>query len=63
MENARFGRLDSDFSYKSRDNCSFWALGLSFSVKVWWKLLLLEGWIFTFGESLLGNARFANMSF
>ena len=30
----------------------------SFLPEVSWKMLVLEGWMRTFGESLVGNARF-----
>ena len=44
------------FCEKSRGKCSFWKLGLSLLVKVSWKMLVLEAWIVTFGESLVENA-------
>ena len=61
VENARFGSLDSPLWWKSRGKCSFWKLGFSLLVKVSWKMLVLEAWILTFGESLVGNARFGSL--
>ena len=49
------------FCEKSRVKCSFWKLGLSLLVKVSWKMLVLEAWIVTFGESLVANARFGSL--
>ena len=43
------------FCEKSRVKRSFWKLGLSLLVKVSWKTLVLEAWIVTFGESLVGS--------
>ena len=58
---CRFGSLDSHFWWKSRGKCSFWKLGLSLVVKVSWKMLVLEAWIVTFGESLVENACFGSL--
>ena len=49
------------FCEKSRVKRSFWKLGLSLLVKVSWKMLVLEAWIATFGESLVENARFGSL--
>ena len=49
------------FCEKSRGKCSFWKLGLSLVVKVSWKMLVLEAWIPTLGESLVENARFGSL--
>ena len=49
---------DVRFCEKSRGQFSIWKLGLSLVVKVSWKMLVLEAWIVTFGESLVENARF-----
>ena len=62
VENARFGSLECHFWWKSRGKCSFWKLGLSVLVKVSWKMLVLEAWIVTFGESLVENAPFGSLS-
>ena len=61
VENARFGSLDCHFWWKSRGKCSFRKLGLSLLVKVSWKMLVLEAWIVTFGESLVENARLGSL--
>ena len=70
MEHASFGSLDCHFWRKSRERCSFWKLGVSLLVKVLWKILVLEAlvemlvleaWIFTFGEGLVENARFGSL--
>ena len=61
VENTRFGSLDSHFWWKSRGKCSFWKLGFSLLVTVSWKMLVLEAWILTFGDSLVENARFASL--
>ena len=61
VENARLGSLDCHFWRKSRVKRSFWKLGLSLLVKVSCKTLVLEGWIITFGESLVENARFGRL--
>ena len=45
----------------SRGKCSFWKLGFSLLVNVSWKMLILEAWILTFGESLVENARFGSL--
>ena len=63
VENARFGSLDCHFWWMSRGKCSFWKLALSLLVKVSWKMLVLEAWIATFGESLVENARFGSFHF
>ena len=34
---------------------------MSLLVKVSWKMLILEAWILTFGESLVENARFGSL--
>ena len=39
------------FCEKSRVKRSFWKLGVSLLGKVSWKMLVLEGWIVTFGET------------
>ena len=49
------------FCEKSRVKRSFWKSGLSLLVKVSWKMLVLEAWIVTFGESLVENARFGSL--
>ena len=49
------------FCEKSRVKRSFWKLGLSLLVKVSWKMLVLEAWILTFGESLVENACFGSL--
>ena len=49
------------FCEKSRGKCWFWKLGLSLFVEVSWKMLVLEAWIVTFGESLVENARFGSL--
>ena len=49
------------FCEKSRVKRSFWKLGLSLFVKVSWKMLVLEAWLVTFGESLVENARFGSL--
>ena len=49
------------FCEKSRVKRSFWKLGFSLLVKVSWKMLVLEAWILTFGESLEENARFGSL--
>ena len=49
------------FWWKSRGKCSFWKLGMSLLVKVSWKMLVLEAWILTFGDSLMENARFGSL--
>ena len=41
------------FCEKSRVKRSFWKLGSSLLVKVSWKMLVLEAWIVTVGESLV----------
>ena len=56
VENTRFGSLDCHFWSTSRVKRSFWKLGFSLLVKVSWKTLVLEGWIVTFGESLVESA-------
>ena len=38
-----------------------WKLGFSLVVKVSWKMLVLEAWILTCGESLAQNARFGSL--
>ena len=43
---------EARFCEKSRVKRSFWKLGLSLLVKVSCKILVLEAWIVTFGESL-----------
>ena len=48
------------FCEKSRGKRSFWKLGLSPFVEVSWKMLVLEAWIVTLGESLVENARFGS---
>ena len=50
------------FCEKSRVKRSFWKLGLSLFVKVSWKMLVLEAWLVTFGESLVENACFGSLS-
>ena len=62
VENAWFRSLDCHFWWKSRGKCSFWKLGVSFLVKVSWKMLVLEAWIVTFGESLVENACLGSLS-
>ena len=49
------------FCEKSRVKRSFWKLGSSLLVRVSWKMLVLEAWIVTFGESLVENARFGSL--
>ena len=49
------------FCEKSRGKRSFWKLGLSLLVKLSWKMLALEAWILTFGESLVENACFGSL--
>ena len=51
------------FCEKSGGKCSFWKLGFSLLGKVLWKMLGLEAWIVTFGESLVENARFGSLDF
>ena len=51
------------FCEKSRVKRSFWKLGLLLLMKVSWKMLVLEAWIVTFGESLVENARFERLDF
>ena len=46
------------FCEKPRVKRSFWKLGLPLLVNVSWKMLVLEAWILTFGESFVENARF-----
>ena len=62
VENARFGSLACHFWWKSRGKCSFWKLGFSLLVKVSCKMLVLEAWLVTFGESLVENARFGSLA-
>ena len=50
------------FCEKPRVKRSFWKFGLSLLVKVSWKMLVLEAWIVTFGESLVENARFGSLA-
>ena len=59
--NACFGSLDCHFWWMSRGKCSFWKLALSLLVDVSWKTLILEAWIVTFGESLVGKAGFGSL--
>ena len=49
------------FCEKSRVKRSFWKLGFSLLVKVSCKMLVLEAWIVTFGDSLVENARFGSL--
>ena len=49
------------FCKKPRAKRSLWKLGLSLLVKVSRKMLVLEAWIVTFGESLVENARFGSL--
>ena len=58
VENACFGSLECHFSWKSRGKCLFWKLGVSLLVgESLVAMLVLEAWIFPFGESLVENAR------
>ena len=58
---CRFVCSEVRFCEKSRVKRSFWKLGLSLLVKVSWKMLVLEAWIVTFGESLVENACFGSL--
>ena len=49
------------FCEMSRGKCWFWKIGLSLLVKVSWKMIILEAWILTFGESLVENDRFGSL--
>ena len=76
VRNARFGDLALHFWRKSRTKRSFWRLGASLLEEVsyvtlvleTWRLtgscvtLVLETWRFTFGGSLVRDARFGDLA-
>ena len=58
--NARFGDLALHFWRKSRTKRSFWRFAASLLEEVLHETRVLETWRFTFGGSLVGNARFGD---
>ena len=62
VRNARFGDLALHFWRKSRTKRSFWRLGASLLEEVSYETLVLETWRFTFGGSLVRNARFGDLA-
>ena len=59
--NARFGSLFSHFLGMSRVKRSFWKFKFSLFANVSCETLVLEVWIFIFGECLVWNARFGSL--
>ena len=53
VENVPFGSVDSHFLQKFRGQRSFWKSSFSVFGKVWWKTLVLEGFILSFWEALV----------
>ena len=62
VRNARFGDLAVHFWRKSCTKRSFWRLGTSLLEEVLYETLVLETWHFTFGGSLVRNARFGDLA-
>ena len=62
VRNARFGDLVLHFWRTSCTKRSFWRLGASLLEEVSYEALILETWCFTFGGSLLRNARFGDLA-
>ena len=57
VRNARFGDLALHFWRTSHTKHSFWRLGASLLEEVSYETFVLETWRFTFGGSLVRNAR------
>ena len=62
VPNARFAYLALHFWRKSRTKRSFWRLGALLLEEVSYEALVLETWCFTFGGSLVRNARFGDLA-
>ena len=57
-----FWRLGASLLKKSRTKRSVWRLGASLLEEVSYETLVLEAWRFTFGGSLVRNARFGDLA-
>ena len=62
VRSARFGDLALHFWRTSRTKRSSWRLGASLLEEVLYEALVLETWRFTFGGSLVRNARFGDLA-